>query len=124
MRANRDAAQAVFDGSSESGPASQRTTFDVAAVASIAGLHDTGGNVPLVDCVPARTAADLPAHVTRNEIRVLLRVDGATSLGEIADEIEIPLIEVVAIFLGFLSQGVVQVPEEEPPASRVVTKIA
>lgn len=97
-------------------------TFDVGAIASIAGLHDTGGNVPLARCVPERTACDLPVKISRDEIRVLLRIDGHTSLGEISEEIEMPLVEVVAIFLNVLSQGLVEVPWQGPPASGVVAK--
>jgi hypothetical protein len=97
-------------------------TFDVGAIASIAGLHDTGGNVPLGRCVPERTACDWPLKISRDEVRVLLRVDGQTSLGEIAEEVEMPLVEVVAMFLGMLTQGLVEVPWQGAPASGVVAK--
>jgi hypothetical protein len=124
MRANPSTANAVTDpdDSAEAAPVSQRMTFDVGAIASIAGLHDTGGNVPLARCVPERTACDWPLKISRDEVRVLLRVDGRTSLGEIAEEIEMPLVEVVAMFLGMLTQGLVEVPWQEAPASGVVAK--
>jgi hypothetical protein len=127
MRANHSAthAHALSDDTHdppESAPASQRQTFDVGAIASIAGLHDTGGHVPLAHCVAMRTGLPLPDVVSRDEMRVLLRVDGATSLGEIADETEIALAEVVAIFLNLLAQGIVEVPWQEPPTSQVVAK--
>lgn len=111
-----------LEASPDSGPASQRTTFDVAAIASIAGLHDTRGNVPLGRCVPVRTERDLPATMSREEIRVLLYLDGVTSLGEIAEETGMPLTEVVAVFLGLLAQGMVNVMGEGSPPSQVITK--
>lgn len=106
----------------ESAPESQRRTFDVGAIASIAGLHDTDGHVPLSRCVAVRTAAPWPEKVSREETRVLLRIDGHTALAEIADETEIPLVEVVAIFLCLLQQGVVEVPWQAPQSSQVVTR--
>jgi len=97
-------------------------TFDVGAIASIAGLHDTGGNVPLSRCIPERTACSLPAKISDDEIRVLFRIDGQTTLGQIAEEIEMPLAEVVAIFLSMLGQGLAEVPWQGPPLSGVVPK--
>jgi hypothetical protein len=72
--------------------------------------------------VPERTACDLPMKISRDEIRVLFRIDGHTSLGEIAEEIEMPLVEVVAIFLCVLAQGLVEVPWQGPPVSGVVAR--
>lgn len=124
MQANPATREAVPDpdDSAECGPASQRMTFDVGAIASMAGLRDTGGNVPLTRCVPERTGCDLPLKISRDEIRVLLRVDGHTSLGEIAEDVEMPLVEVVAIFLNVLAQGLVEVPWQGGPVSGVVAK--
>lgn len=97
-------------------------TFDVGAIASIAGLHDTGGNVPLARCIPERTAVALPERISDDEIRVLFRIDGQTTLGQIAEEIEMPLAEVVAIFMCVLGQGLAEVPWQGPPLSTVVPK--
>ena len=102
---------------------SERRSFDVGALASIAGLHDTRGNVPLDHCVPSRTPKDVPATITRDEIYMLLYVDGETSLKQISDETGMPLTQTVAVFLGLLSNGLVYVVGEEPAQSQVVTKI-
>ena len=124
MRAKLTTREAVLDADdpSDLAPESQRMTFDVGAIASIAGLHDTGGHVPLSRCVAERTACSLPEQISRDEIRVLLRIDGHTTLGEIAEDIEMPLAEVVAIFLNVLAQGLAEVPWQGPPASGVVAK--
>jgi hypothetical protein len=124
MRAKLATRDYALDGDDPLGqaPESQRMTFDVGAIASIAGLHDTGGNVPLSRCVAERTACAMPEKMSRDEVRVLLRIDGRTSLGEIAEEIEMPLAEVVAIFLNMLGQGLVEVPWQGPPVSGVVAK--
>lgn len=98
-------------------------TFDVAAIASMAGLADTRGNVPLGACVPRRTARDLPhATISRREIRVLVYLDGQTALAQIAEETGMPLTEVVGVFLGLLSQGLVEVANDSPPLSQVVAR--
>jgi hypothetical protein len=125
MRAKLTTRDYVPDGDDSLGeraPESQRMTFDVGAIASIAGLHDTGGNVPLSRCVAERTACAMPETMSRDEVRVLLRIDGRTSLGEIAEEIAMPLAEVVAIFLNMLGQGLAEVPWQGSPASGVVAK--
>ena len=111
------------DPQDEVAPPSQRRTFDVAALASIAGLHDTRGNVPLDACVPVRTPKEVPATITRDEIYMLLYVDGETSLKQISDETGFSLTDTVALFLTLLSQGLVHIAGEEPPHSQVVTKI-
>lgn len=91
-------------------------TFDVAAIASIAGMHDTRGNVPLGACVPRRSSRDLPhATISRDESRVLVYLDGVTSLAEIAEETAMPLTEVVGVVLGLLSQGMVEMAGDSPP---------
>lgn len=124
MRSNPSTRRSApdLDDSAEPAPESQRMTFDVGAIASIAGLHDTGGNVPLSRCVPERTACSLPEKISDDEIRVLLRIDGQTSLGQIAEELEMPLAEVVALFMCVLGQGLAEVPWQGPPLSGVVPK--
>jgi hypothetical protein len=126
MRATPGAHQAQAtpddDPAEEGAPPSQRRTFDVAALASIAGLHDTRGNVPLDRCVPARTSKGVPATITRDEIYMLLYVDGETSLKQISDEIGMSLTDTVAVFLGLLTHGLVHIVGEEPAQSQVVTK--
>jgi len=122
MSANNPLRDSVPDDCNEHAPISQRMTFDVGAIASIAGLHDTGGNVPLSRCVPERTAKVLPAQISDDEVRVLLRIDGQTTLAQISEEIEMPLAEVVAIFLGVLGQGLAEVPWQGPPLSGVIPK--
>jgi len=103
-------------------PPSQRRTFDVAALASIAGLHDTRGNVPLDRCVPVRTSKEVPATITRDEIYMLLYVDGELSLKQISEETGMSLPEAVAVFLELLSTGLVQIAGEEPARSELLPK--
>lgn len=124
MRSNSGSRASAPDltDASDLAPESQRMTFDVGAIASIAGLHDTGGNVPLSRCVPERTACSLPDKISDDEIRVLFRIDGHTTLGEISEELEMPLAEVVAIFMCVLGQGLAEVPWQGAPLSRVVPK--
>ncbi len=122
MSANNPLRDSVPDDCIEHAPISQRMTFDVGAIASIAGLHDTGGNVPLSRCIPERTAKILPPQISDDEVRVLLRIDGQTTLAEISEEIEMPLAEVVAIFLGVLGQGLAEVPWQGPPLSGLIPK--
>ena len=100
-------------------PASQRLTFDVGAVASVAGLHDSRGNVPLDFCVPFRTTRPTPATISCDEIYILLYVDGATSLAQIAEETTLSLTETISIVLGLMAQGIVEVPDASPPPSRI-----
>ena len=107
----------------EAAPPSQRRSFDVGALASIAGLHDTRGNVPLDASIPARTSKEIPATITRDEIYMLLYVDGETSLKQISDETGMTLTDAVSVFLNLLSQGLVHIVGEEPAQSQVVTKI-
>ncbi len=111
------------DSQDEVVPPSQRRTFDVAALASFAGLHDTRGNVPLDACVPVRTRREVPATITRDEIYMLLYVDGETSLKQISDETGLSLTDTVSVFLTLLSQGLVHIDGEEPLPSQIVTKI-
>ena len=94
----------------------------MAALASIAGLHDTRGNVPLDSCIPVRTPKELPATITRDEIYMLLYVDGELSLKQISDETGMSLTQIVSVFLNLLSSGLVEVAGEEPTRSQLVPR--
>jgi hypothetical protein len=90
-------------------PPSQRLTFDVAAVASLAGLHDSRGNVPLDFCVPVATGKVASPVISHDEILVYLYVDGAMSLRQIAAETGLPLKQTITIMLGLLQQGLIAI---------------
>src|SRR4051794_25298297 len=64
-------------------------SFDVAAIASVAGLHDSCGHVPLTFCVPERTSVTLPLEMSSKMTRVLGQVDGRRSLARIAADLEL-----------------------------------
>lgn len=104
-------------------PRSQRTTFDVAAIASVAGLCDTRGNRPLDACVPVRTSDATPSALTRDELCVLLFVDGDASLKQIADQIGLPLSETVVAFLGLLRWGLIEIVGEPPLSQSFVDAV-
>jgi hypothetical protein len=95
--------------------------FDVGALASVAGLCDSRGQVPLDLVVPSRTAlppADGAEGLDAGALFFLLRVDGETSLREIAAATTLSLTRTIAIFVELLALGlvVVQVPCKRPPA--------
>jgi hypothetical protein len=104
----------------EDPPPSQRKTLDVAALASIAGLHDSHGNIPLDRCVPVRTHREAPATISRDEIHVLLYVDGATSLRRIAEETELSLPQTLEVFFSLIARGLVDVVDE--PRGRLASR--
>ncbi|MDF2696417.1 MAG: hypothetical protein K0S65_4800 [Labilithrix sp.] len=123
MRALFDAALAGPEPSREDTvPPSQRLTFDMAVVASVAGLTDSRGNVPLHMCVPYRTAQDPPATITAEQIYVLLYVDGTTTLAEIAEETSYSLSDTIAIVLGLFTQGLVAFEDGASPHSQRILK--
>lgn len=101
-------------------PPSQRKTLDVAALASIAGLHDSHGNIPLDRCVPVRTRQEAPATISRDEIHVLLYVDGATSLRCIAEETGLSLPQTLEVFFSLIARGLVDVVDE--PRGRLASR--
>jgi hypothetical protein len=84
-------------------------SFRVAAVASLAGLRDSCGNVPLDSCVLVRTTNDIPAAaaVNENAASVLLEVNGVLSLSEIATKTNLSLPDTIGAFLDLLGLGVV-----------------
>jgi hypothetical protein len=93
-------------------PASQRLTFDMAAIASLAGLTDSFGNLPIDTIVPLQTSPGT-ANISREEVRFLLYVDGRASLRRIAEDLELPLSETIAIFLGLFRTGIVSISSAE-----------
>lgn len=89
--------------------ASERTPgFDVAALASVAGLRNTQGEVPLDGFVPVRTTAGCPRELQQTAKLVLAHVDGVRSLKQIAKSARLPLADTVTIFFELLALGVVQ----------------
>jgi hypothetical protein len=104
-------------------PSSPPASFDVAAVASVAGFHDSCGNVPLDACVPVRTDLPLPPVIGLRSAFVLLHVDGDASLQKIATMACLSLPDTIEAFLQLLGLGVVGIREDDPLAeSRVVTR--
>ena len=93
--------------------ASERSpTFDVAAVASVAGFRDSCGSMPLDSSIPRRTAAGCPREMGRAGKLVLAHVDGARSLAEIALGVRLSLSDTIEIFLQLLALGVVEIKVE------------
>src|SRR4051812_3324413 len=79
-------------------PSSVPTGFQVAAVASLAGLRDSCGNVPLDACVLVRTSTVVPAAVSSRAACVLLQVDGVLSLQQIAAKTNLSLPETIGAY--------------------------
>src|SRR4051794_24068398 len=98
----------------EAPPPSVPTGFQAAAVASLAGLRDSCGNVPLDACVLVRTTTVVPASVSERAACVLLEVDGVLSLQEIAAKTNLSLPETIGAYLDLLGLGVV----DAVPAAR------
>ncbi len=104
--------ESELDSSDE--PTSVPSSFRMAAVASVAGLRDTCGNVPLDACVPVRLIAAVPTNLEAQSEWLLLHVDGERSLRDIAARAEITLSETIEAYLDLLMRGLVTVaPEEE-----------
>ena len=81
--------------------------FQIAAVASLAGLRDSCGNVPLDACVLVRRSGVVPASVSDRAAAVLLQVDGVLSLQEIAAKTNLSLPDTIGAYLDLLGLGVV-----------------
>jgi len=102
-------------------PSSVPDGFQVAAVASLAGLRDSCGNVPLDACVLVRKSGVVPASVSGRAAAVLLQVDGVLSLQEIAAKTKLSLPDTIGAYLDLLGLGVVDaapatsVPQPELP---------
>jgi hypothetical protein len=104
-------------------PSSHRTPFHVGVVASVAGLLDTCGNVPIALSVPERTPLSPPDNIDRNALLVLVQVDGSASVHQIAQQTGLPLNETLEAFFRLLSSGLVEIVGEELPRSGVFTRI-
>lgn len=85
--------------------------FTVAAVASVAGLRDSRGCLPLDFCVPARASGALPLEIDPKVVLVLGQVDGRRSLKEIAADIGLSLSETIEAFYELLALGLVRVDD-------------
>jgi hypothetical protein len=94
----------------DSEPTSVPPSFRVAAVASVAGLRDTCGNVPLDTCIPVRRMMPIPTDLQPQSEWVLLHVDGGLSVQEIAVRTELSLPDAIAACLDLLAHGLVDVP--------------
>ena len=89
--------------------ASQRTpSFDLGALASVAGMRDSRGQVPLDFVVPMRTAVEPTDGMDPGAMFFLLRVDGRTSLKEIAQATTLSLPRTIELFLQLLALGLVE----------------
>jgi hypothetical protein len=89
-------------------------SFDMAAVASVAGLRDSRGNVPLDFCVPVRSEVAFPIDMTGTVTRVLAQVDGRRSLKEIAQDVDLSLAETIEAFFQLAALGLVTVAGDAP----------
>ena len=90
--------------------ASERSPmFDVAAVASVAGLRDSCGNMPLDGSIPTRVQGSLlPSEIGRDARLFMAHVDGGRSLEEIAVRTGLTLPDTIEMFLQLLALGVVE----------------
>lgn len=86
-------------------------SFDLGALASVAGLRDSRGHVPLDFVVPSRTQVETTEGMDASAMFFLLRVDGRTSLKEIAAATTLSLPRTIEIFLQLLALGLVQVAQ-------------
>jgi hypothetical protein len=86
---------------------SREPSFDVAAIASVAGLRNSLGEVPLDFVVPKRTDVQPTDGMDPGFMFFLLRVDGRTSLKEIAQATTLSLPRTIEIYLQMLALGLV-----------------
>lgn len=84
-------------------------SFDLGALASVAGLRDSRGHVPLDYCVPRRTNVEPTDGMDASVMFFLLRVDGRASLEEIAAATTLSLPRTIEIFFQLLALGLVEV---------------
>lgn len=121
VRASVDAAHIHAHHVSEDAPASSlRPGLQIAAVASLAGLRDSRGDVPFGTCVLVRTAEDVPVVLSECAVSVLLEVDGVLSLQEIAEKTKLSLADTMNASLVLLGLGFVDAaPLGAPPGRRV-----
>lgn len=83
-------------------------SFGLAALASVAGLRTSMGHVPLDSIVPKRTAVDPVLGSDPAAMFFLLRVDGRSSLSEIAQATTLSLPRTIELYLQMLALGVVE----------------
>jgi hypothetical protein len=103
-------------------PVSQ--SFKVAAVASLAGLRDSCGDVPLDAFVAVRTGTTSVKPLRPETQLVLQHVDGKLTLGEIATQTRLPLYTAIEAYLDLVSLGIVGVAvTPEPPVALEVTQL-
>lgn len=95
-------------------------SFDFGALASVAGMRDSRGQVPLDFVVPRRTEVEPTDGMDAGVMFFLLRVDGKTSLRDIAQATTLSLSRTIEIFLQMLALGLVAVVDQTdrkiPPA--------
>jgi hypothetical protein len=103
----------------EEPPSSISTGLQLATVASLAGLRDSCGNVPLDACVLVRRTTVVPPAVSERAACVLAQVDGVLSLQEIAAKMNLSPSDTIAAYLDLLGHGVVDAgpPSSEPGLS-------
>lgn len=96
-------------------------SFDLGALASVAGLRDSRGHVPLDFVIPTRTAlapADGTQGMDASVMFVLLRVDGKSSLRDIAQATTLSLPRTIEIFYQLLALGLVEVAPGQTACNR------
>ena len=97
--------------------------FGLGALASVAGLRDSHGNVPLDFWVPVRTGIDEPALMDLLPALVLHAVDGHSSLRDIAQAIEMSLPQTLEAFFELMALGLVEVAGEQRPRSGIYARV-
>jgi hypothetical protein len=98
----------VLSGDEVAAASERSPSFDLAAIASVAGLRDSRGCVPLDFCVPTKTSVDAPPGLDLATLLVLAHVDGRSSLKDISAKTKLPLPKTIESFLQLLALGVVQ----------------
>jgi hypothetical protein len=87
---------------------SRAPSFDLGALASVAGMRNSRGEVPLDYVVPRRTAVEPSLGADPGAMFFLLRVDGRSSLKDIAQATTLSLPRTIEIFLQMLALGLVE----------------
>lgn len=96
-------------------------SFTFGALASVAGMRNSRGEVPLDFVVPRRTAVEMTDGMDPGIMFFLLRVDGRSSLKDIAQATTLSLPRTIEIFLQMLALGLVEEASDQternlPPA--------
>src|SRR5690349_7172123 len=87
---------------------SRAPSFDLGALASVAGMRNSRGEVPLDFVVPRRTAVETTDGMDPGAMFFLLRVDGRTSQKDIAQATTLSLPRTIEIILQLLALGLVE----------------